>query len=216
MTTRSYAKAWFLSEGVPQQDAASYGRVQNWFVGVLLAWLVLLTVLAGVGVISLLPARLLPIPIAISMALLLVPYTASATFRGYIHALDMRALTLLHVWRIPAALAFLWYGAQGWLPATFTRNAGWGDLAAGILALVVVFGLARVPRWRFGSYVGFHLFGFADFVVAVGTGFAFSLLGDPLMETLRVLPMVLIPLFGVPVTGALHLMTLHRLFTRRG
>jgi hypothetical protein len=36
------------------------------------------------------------------------------------------------------------------------------------------------------------------------------------METLRVLPMVLIPLFGVPVTGALHLMTLHRLFTRRG
>jgi hypothetical protein len=200
---------------VTQQEATTYAHVQNWFFGVLLAWLVLLTVLAATNVLRLLPVALLPVPIVISMALLLVPYIASATFRGYIYALDMRALTLLHVWRIPAALAFLWYGAQGWLPATFTRNAGWGDLAAGILALVVVFGLARVPRWRFGSYVGFHLFGFADFVVAVGTGFAFSLLGDPLMETLRVLPMVLIPLFGVPVTGALHLMTLHRLFTRR-
>jgi hypothetical protein len=101
--------------------------------------------------------------------------------------------------------------------STSSTRLGWlayGALNAGLL-LRVVFGLARVPRWRFGSYVGFHLFGFADFVVAVGTGVTFSLLGDPLMETLQVLPMVLIPLFGVPVTGALHLMTLHRLFTRR-
>lgn len=212
----AHPSAWFIDKSVPQQEAAAYVRAQNWFLGSLLVWLALLVVLAATGVISLLPATLLPIPIVISMALPLVVYAASATFRAYIRALDLRALTLLHVWRVPAALAFFWYGGQGLLPATFVRNAGWGDLITGLLALVVVAGVVRFPRWRFAGYLGFHLFGFADFVVAVGTGFTFSLLGDPLMETLRVLPMALIPLFGVPVTGALHIMVLHRLFTRRG
>jgi hypothetical protein len=50
-----------------------------------------------------------------------------------------------------------------------------------------------------------------DFAMAVGTGFAFSVLGTPLMGAVQELPLVLIVFFGVPVTGALGLMTLHRL-----
>lgn len=89
------------------------------------------------------------------------------------------------------------------------RNAAWGDLIAAVLAPIVVYGIAR-GRAKFPGYVGFHLFSFADFVVAVGTGFTFSLVGDPLMATLKDFPMALIPMFGVPITGALSLMALHR------
>lgn len=114
------------------------------------------------------------------------------------------------IWRIPAALAFFWYGAQGLLPPVFVRNAGWGDLIAGIAAIPVVFWLPQ-RAWRRTSLIGFYCFSFADFVIAVGTGFTFSLLGDPLMATLKTFPMALIPLFGVPLTGSLSIIALHRL-----
>jgi hypothetical protein len=171
--------------------------------------------LGWLGVTTLLPTRLLPFPIALGIVLPLLVYARSEAFRAYISAADLRTLTLFNVWRVPAALAFFYYGAQGELPALFVRNAAWGDLIAGVLAPIVVLGLARLAAIRRASFIGFHLFSFADFVVAVGTGFAFSLLNDPLMGTLKALPMAIIPLFGVPVTGALSLMTLHRLLTRR-
>jgi len=50
-----------------------------------------------------------------------------------------------------------------------------------------------------------------DFVVAVGTGLTFSMLGNPLMASVTTLPLVLIVFWGVPVTGALGIATLHRL-----
>jgi hypothetical protein len=93
--------------------------------------------------------------------------------------LESPSLTLFNVWRIPAALAFFWYGAQGLPPPLFVRNAAWSDLIAGAAAIPVVLWLMPRPTWRRTSLLAFHLFSFADFVVAVGTGFIFSLLGDP-------------------------------------
>ena len=75
-------------------------------------------------------------------------------------------------------------GAQRLLPDRFVTNAAWGDLVAGTLAPLVV--VARYPvtgRAR-RCLLAFHTFSFADFVVAVGTGLTFTLLGDPLMNTL--------------------------------
>lgn len=60
----------------------------------------------------------------------------------------------------------------------------------------------------------FHLFGFADFVVAIGTGPTLFLQNDPLMAGIQTLPMALIPFFGVGVSGASHLMAFDLL--RRG
>ena len=199
----------------PQVSAAQHRRVQTWFLGTLALWATVVVSLSLLGVTARLPTQLLPIPVVIGIAVPLAFYAWSTAFRAYIQSVDLRALTLFNVWRVPAALAFFYYGSQGELPAVFVRNAGWGDLLAGLLAPLVVYGLGAVKRWRLPSYVGFHLFSFADFVVAVGTGFAFSLLGDPLMNTLRAFPMATIPLFGVPVTGALSLMALHRLAVKR-
>lgn len=195
--------------------AASHVIVNRAVLVVLVLWAGAVLLLGWLGVTALLPTRFLPLPIAFGIVLPLLVHARSEAFRAYISAVDLRTLTLVNVWRVPAALAFFYYGAQGELPALFVRNAAWGDLIAGVLAPVVVLGLARAAAIRRASFVGFYLFSFADFVVAVGTGFAFSLLNDPLMGTLKELPMAIIPLFGVPVTGALSLMTLHRLFTKR-
>jgi hypothetical protein len=59
-----------------------------------------------------------------------------------------------------------------------------------------------------------HRFGFADFVVAVGTGLAFTLLLDPRMAPITALPLALIPLFGVGISGATHIIAFDML--RRG
>jgi hypothetical protein len=70
-------------------------------------------------------------------------------------------------------------------------------------------------RFRF-RYRSFHRFGFADFVVAVGTGLTFTLLQDPLMALITTLPFALIPLFGVGISGASHLMAFDMLRRHTG
>lgn len=197
-----------------QEPADTHASVHRWLMGGLTAWLALVLLLAGTGLLAQLPTQLLPAPIALSLTALLLLYARVPAFRDYLHALDLRTLSLFNVWRIPAALAFFHYGAQGELPAAFVRNAAWGDLIAGVLAIPVALWALGFGR-RLAAFTGYHLFSITDFVVAVGTGFYFSLLGDPLMGTLKHLPMAVIPLFGVPITGAFSLMTLHRLFTRR-
>jgi hypothetical protein len=156
------------------------------------------------GLFSTFPLPWFALLVAMGIATPLVIYYGNASFRAYIQGLHLNYLTLFHIWRIPAALTFFYYGSQNLLPSTFVRNAAWGDLAAGLLALV----LLALPKstWK---YWGFHLFGLADFVIAVSTGLIFSLLQVPTMETIATFPVALIPLFGVGISGASHIMALN-------
>jgi hypothetical protein len=146
------------------------------------------------------PLLLAPI-IALGIVVPVVVYALSDSFRAYIEAIGLRPLTTFHVWRIAAALVFFWYGEHNLLPEIFVQNAGWGDLIAGFLAL----GVILLPENR-SRYLAFHIFGFADFVVAVGTGLTLFLLNDPRMSAIETLPMALIPLYGVGISGASHIM----------
>lgn len=172
-------------------------------------WFAVVCYGASSGFLRSLDRSLIAALIAASVALPTLGYALSPPLRAYVQALGQRPLLLLHVWRIAAALLFFWYGAQGQLPPLFWTLAGGGDLIVGLLAL----GLA-VQAPTAGRYLGFHLIGFADLVVAVGTGLASSLLGDPRMALIASLPLALIPLFGVGITGASHLVALDML--RRG
>jgi hypothetical protein len=78
--------------------------------------------------------------------------------------------------------------------------AGLGDLLAGVNAATILWRPRTQARYR-----QIHRFGFADFVVAVGMGLTLTLLHDPRMALLRSLPMALIPLFGVGISGATHI-----------
>ena len=64
------------------------------------------------------------------------------------------------------------------------------------------------PQKLAWKYWGFHLFGLADFATAVSAGLIFSLLQVPTMETIATFPVALIPLFGVGISGASHIMAL--------
>ena len=123
---------------------------------VLAIWGLAVAVAAESGVYrSIYPLLLGPI-IALGIVVPVIIYAMSKGFRAYIEAIGLRALTAFHIWRIGAALVFFWYGAHNLLPEAFVRNAGWGDLFTGLLAL----GVTLLPKTR-NRYLVFHLFGFA-------------------------------------------------------
>lgn len=179
-------------------DKARGSRV---LLGVLAIWGVGVCVAAETGLYSAIPPLLLAPLIALGIVVPVIVYAMSDRFRAYIASVGLRPITAFHIWRIAAALVFFWYGMHDLLPEAFVRNAGWGDLIAGFLALFVV----MLPESRTG-YLIFHIVGFADFVVAVGTGLTLFLLNDPRMAAIQTLPMALIPLYGVGISGASHIM----------
>jgi hypothetical protein len=178
---------------------------------VLAIWGLAVAVAAETGVYRAVTPLLLAPVIALGIVVPVVVYAISDGFRAYIEAIGLRSLTAFHVWRIAAALVFFWYGAHNLLPETFVRNAAWGDLVAGLLAL----GVILLPESR-NRYLAFHIVGFADFVVAVGTGLTLFLLNDPRMSAIETLPMALIPLYGVGISGASHIMAFDLLRRRLG
>jgi hypothetical protein len=168
---------------------------------ILSLWGLGVVVAAETGIYAAMPPLALASLIALGLIVPIIVYARSKGFRDYIQTIGLRALTTFHVWRIAAALLFFWYGAHDLLPEVFVRNAGWGDLIAGLMAL----GVVMLPKTR-NRYLVFHIFGFADFVVAVGTGLTLFLLDDPRMTGIQTLPMALIPLYGVGISGASHIM----------
>lgn len=162
------------------------------------------------GLFSLFPLPWFAMLVAMGMVTPLAFYYGNSTFRAYIQGLHLNYLTLFHIWRIPAALTFFYYGSQHLLPTAFVRDAAWGDLTAGLLVLLI-FVLPK-NQWK---YWGFHLFGMVDFIVAVGTGLTFSLLQVPTMHAISTFPVALIPLFGVGISGASHIMALDILARRK-
>ncbi|PYE14798.1 hypothetical protein C7410_13746 [Paraburkholderia silvatlantica] len=178
---------------------------------VLAVWGAAVVAASGTGVYRVIYPLWLAGLIALGIVAPVVVYGLSRGFRAYIATIGLRTLTAFHIWRIAAALVFFWYGAHDLLPEAFVRNAGWGDLIAGLLAL----GVALLPKTR-NRYLVFHLFGFADFVVAVGTGLTCFLLNDPRMSGIQTLPMALILFYGVGISGASHLMAFDLLRRRSG
>ncbi|MBC8073148.1 MAG: permease [Deltaproteobacteria bacterium] len=174
-----------------------------------LAWLSAVIAASASGALAELGRTFMPAYaglVALGIAVPTVLYFTSSSVRKTIEAVGLHRLTLMHAWRVPAALLFYTYGLRGELPAGFWILAGTGDLFAGLYAGTLLFRPPTIELYR-----RIHLFGFADFVVAVGTGLTFTLLGDARMSVLTTLPMALIPLFGVGLSGASHIVALTRL-----
>jgi hypothetical protein len=192
-------------------SVAQFRRMTNVFFGLAVAWFLALIIGSETGFFSSLYQPFIGALVAASIILPTVGYFSSNRMRQYVEAIGHRRIMLLHMWRIPAALMFFWYGANGLLPPLFWILAGVGDFIAGSLALYLAFKPESLRRyWIFNS------FGFLDFVVAVCTGLTYTLLQDARMAPIAVLPMALIPLFGVGISGATHLMAFDMLRRKIG
>lgn len=112
---------------------------------------------------------------------------------------------------------FLVLYASGKLPGLFAWPAGAGDIAVGLLAPIVAALYARNPAANGGLVGAWNVFGILDLVVAVATGFLtspspFQLFAlDAPNELINVYPLVLVPVFLVPLSILLHIASLAKL-----
>ena len=125
-------------------------------------------------------------------------------------------LALPHTLRV-VGVTFLIVMALGHLPAAFALPASLGDIAVGVAAPLVARRLARGSGHSRAMW--FNLFGILDLVVALSIGFLAGL-GPwrplevtPSTEPLSLLPLALVPTVAVPLSVALHIVSLRRLHT---
>ncbi|EKV01203.1 hypothetical protein Lepto7375DRAFT_3349 [Leptolyngbya sp. PCC 7375] len=173
-------------------------------------WATTVAIAGYLGLFTHIPANGIALLVILSLTILVVLYYRNPALNTYINNLPPRQLVIFHLWRIVAGFAFLYYGSQNLLPERFVINAGYGDLAVGFLVPIILLGKESIQK-----YIAFHLFGQLDFILAVGTGLTFTVLQVPLMENIATFPIVLIPLFGVPLTGASSIMAIDALLRQR-
>ena len=112
---------------------------------------------------------------------------------------------------------FLLLYAAGQMPGLFAIPAGIGDLSVAVLAPIVAYAAARDPRGSAGSVLMWNVLGIADFVVAVAAGFVTG--PSPLQlaafdnpnTLIAAFPLVLIPVYLVPLWTILHIVSLTKL-----
>jgi hypothetical protein len=140
----------------------------------------------------------------------------SRTLRRILDAVPQSWIVGVQVYRV-LGLTFLTLLAAGQLPAVFAVPAGVGDVLTGILALIIA--LRYVPGSERSNRLvrSWNIFGLLDLAVALATGFmtspsAFQLLSlDAPNELISAFPLVMIPVFAVPLAILLHMASLMKL-----
>ena len=135
--------------------------------------------------------------------------------RGRLQSASLPALIALNVTRLLGVLFVLLYAAKR-LPAPFAPVAGWGDMAAGAIALPLAFWVARRPDTARSAVLFWNSFGLVDLVTAVMLG-ALSAPGpsrvffdDPGSALMSSVPWILIPCFLVPSLSFVHLVVFYQ------
>ena len=140
----------------------------------------------------------------------------SETAIRLIDAIPQSWLVGIQFYRV-LGLVFLLLNAQGRLPSVFAQPAGNGDLAVGLLAPLVALAYARGVAGRALLVRAWNILGLLDLAVAATTGFLTS--PSPLQmysfdapnELIAAYPLVLVPVFGVPLAALLHVASLVKL-----
>src|ERR1700722_18483371 len=140
----------------------------------------------------------------------------SGAIASLVSAIPLRWLVAAQVYRIAGGI-FLVLWADGRLPWQFALPAGIGDVATGIVAVVVAARLARNAIGAYRATYAWCLFGIADLVVAITMGAMTSpgrvhlLALDAPNLLVTAYPLVMVPTFAVPLALMLHGLVLLRL-----
>lgn len=181
----------------------NFAKLTSWLIA---AWLVL-TLTASALHLYVNGPNDPPLPLGLAaitpLALFLVWFALSKSFRQFTMSLNPRVLTWVQTWRI-GGYVFLVLAAYRILPDSFALPAGLGDMTIGATAVFAGLKLA-FPEHR-KSFIAWQLLGMADLVTAVSLGTLSRLLDPNGISTgaMAVLPMSFIPTFVVPLMMMLH------------
>jgi hypothetical protein len=184
----------------------------------LVAWFFAALFLSWSGFYQGSPSRVptVPLGLLIPIAAGVIVFRRSRLFKRIIEAVPQSWLVSIQAYRAEGLIFLILY-AGGRLPGEFALPAGVGDLLVGLLAPIV--GIAYMRGWRksAGWVRVWNLLGMADLVVAVATGFLTSpspvqlLALDRPNELVSAFPLVMIPVFLVPLSVLLHFASLEKL-----
>jgi hypothetical protein len=184
---------------------------------VLFGWLLLALFLGWQGIFrSALHQQVPYIALAIGIPILVgaLFIRGSKQVREIIAAVEQSRLVALQFYRV-LGVTFLVLYAAGQLPGIFALPAGCGDIMVGLTALMVG---TRAARGENGQLVTlWNWLGLSDLVIAMATGFLsapsrfqiFSL--DAPNVLIGSFPLVMIPIFAVPLSIVLHLASLSKI-----
>lgn len=200
-------------------------RVIYLIAGVLAAWFVAALLLARAGVFRAVVDGPLPptiiygitVPILIGIAFVL----SSRAFGRVLAAVPQHGLIGIQVYRTLGVI-FLVSHANGLLPGVFAIPAGYGDILVGLTAAVVAYLYAKKGLQVRRAVIGWNGLGIVDLLMAVTLGFLSSpgrfqilSLGEP-NEVISAYPLVMIPVFAVPLFILLHVCSLTKLSRETG
>lgn len=176
-----------------------------------LSWLAAVALIAASGALRALPAQVIPLWVLATNALMVIAHRRRGAFRAAVDAMDARAVFGFQALRAPIGAAFVYFGSRGVLPERWAAHAGWGDLAVGVFALVIVFAGATGARWR-GTRLVFTVLGLADIVsVVIHAQIVAVVQHDArFVSVATALPFAVIPFFVVPLVFATHALSFRR------
>ena len=140
----------------------------------------------------------------------------SRAFGRILDEFSQAVLIGYQAYRMLGVLFFMAFGA-GLLPAVFAYPAGIGDILTGLFAIVTALAYLRYRLAAGWLVTSWNWFGIVDLTVAVFLGFVsspgvFQMLSiDAPNEMISTYPLVLVPVFAVPVSILLHCCSLRKL-----
>lgn len=197
---------------------AEQSRAMRTVAGVLIGWFAVAAALSWYGAFegTLERAPTLQYGLFIPIIIGVVLMWRSAFVARIIDIVPQQWIVAVQLYRA-LGVVFLVQYAMGNLPGLFALPAGIGDVAVGLLAPVVASRYARDPQTYAAQVRNWNLFGIADLVIAVATGFltspsavqAFAF--DNPNTLISAFPLVLVPVFLVPLSILLHIASLMKL-----
>lgn len=213
-----------VKQNVNSLNFTSDFRNTNVAVSIVLAvWLAAILLLGNAGTFAV-TAGHPPLPIAIGLA---VPiffvyflYRQNQIFRNWVLNIPPVLIASLMAWRF-VGFEFIGLYVHDILPGFFALPAGIGDMFMGITAPWVALKLVRQPDFSSSRYfVVWNLIGIMDLVLALALGITGALIatgavGEISTAPVSHLPLVIIPVYLVPLLLMLHITALLQAWKKR-
>jgi hypothetical protein len=204
----------FLTTGWALRRSRVAGPTLPWIalpLALALAWGLVWTFVPAVAAVRLNPPPFGQAGAILAVVLGLTGLLAFAPARHFFRTARVEKLVMLGLWRPIYGGALLTLGLLGGLPDKFFWSAAFGDIAVGLWAATLLW---RGKTGADHEVTAWNIVGLLDLSHVLVLGALY--LRDFYMANPAVAPLNLLPLAGVPLFLAIHLLTLWGIWVRRG